>query len=1177
VPQIRLPIVRSALLALASCLLLAAPAIAHDIPDGRAPLLGPPAPLDSGPGTVAANDRLASAIDEATAKQAQADFTDQLLGAPPEVAGSCDQTEHFTGIGDGCLTTDGLLRVALPGGGSTTTHGPDFLGADGDADPATLPPDMVAAIRGASASDVACVAPTERHVHLVYAIPADGIDRSAAQASSFRQALYEMSAVINAESRSVDPTAGRKVRVDCTGNTPNIDVYRLPTRSTADSFATVKTDLAARTHESSLEGRTHYLVFYDEQLDDQFAGIADMYPDDRAGTDNDNDMGGLVAVQDGGDGVGPSWEVMLHEASHNMGAVAHAAPGSNHVGHCNDGLDVMCYAEPATPGVSGTYSATTCALKRYDCAKDTYFNPSPVPTDWLATHWNVAASANGFLDQTTATNDTTAPGAPASLTGLGHGTFVRLSWPASTDDVGVAAYRAYVRTTPGSGPWVPVQDAQPGDLTLDVFASTATGIGLSPNTSYEFGVSAYDQRGNESTRAVATVNTGGFTGEDPTISGAAPPPPLDVVVTGRAASSLTFAWKHGTGGGDYAIEAYRFSSGAWQPVLWTTDTTGVSVGGLAASTETTIRFRTRSHDGQVSTPVDVTASTSTPADTTPPAAPGSVTATGTGIAPTLSWTSVPDAAHYLVYRDGTLAESVTSTSTVVRGIAYATNPTLAVTAVDAAGNESAAATTTFAAGSQPDSQAPTAPSGISFVPTVTTLTLNWSSPGTDNVGIVGYRILTAVPASRDFVLRATVGGTATSATATGLDPGTLYQVRVQSVDAAGYVSNPLSYYELSTSPDALPPTQPAAAATSHVTATSIDLTWGASIDNVAVAGYRVYRGATLVATLPPTSTTYTFLGLADATSYVFHVTAIDATGNESSMATASAATLDGTPPAVVWTLSVALDSTSGGVSVTWPAPSDNVGVIGYHVTLDGFAQPDVSGARVDLAGLVRGSAHSITVTAFDAAGNTGGPATTTFTVPEAPTQPTPPTQPTRTAPAAPSNLQILTTTTALTASWTASADATTYHITLQPGTGQPLVADVTGTSTTFAKLPPRTSFTISIAGANDIGVGAATSTAASTLADTALPTTPGKPRAISPKAGQLKVTWTTAADNVKVARYELKATTAGRKPVVVKLGAAIRATTLKKLKPRAAYVLQIRAVDGAGNASRWVSFRARTR
>ena len=70
-----------------------------------------------------------------------------------------------------------------------------------------------------------------------------------------------------------------------------------------------------------------------------------------------------------------------------------------------------------------------------------------------------------------------------------------------------------------------------------------------------------------------------------------------------------------------------------------------------------------------------------------------------------------------------------------------------------------------------------------------------------------------------------------------------------------------------------------------MTQTAIGVRWDPSSDNVGVAGYRLYRNGTLVATT--TGTTYSVGGLACGTSYAIGLAAIDAAGNESNRAEAT--------------------------------------------------------------------------------------------------------------------------------------------------------------------------------------------------------------------------------------------------------------------------------------------------
>lgn len=84
--------------------------------------------------------------------------------------------------------------------------------------------------------------------------------------------------------------------------------------------------------------------------------------------------------------------------------------------------------------------------------------------------------------------------------------------------------------------------------------------------------------------------------------------------------------------------------------------------------------------------------------------------------------------------------------------------------------------------------------------------------------------------------------------------------------------------------DTTVPSTPASLAASGTTSSSTNLSWTASTDNVAVTGYNVYRGTTLLGTA--TGTTYTATGLTASTTYTFTVKAKDAAGNLSAASNA---------------------------------------------------------------------------------------------------------------------------------------------------------------------------------------------------------------------------------------------------------------------------------------------------
>ena len=80
-------------------------------------------------------------------------------------------------------------------------------------------------------------------------------------------------------------------------------------------------------------------------------------------------------------------------------------------------------------------------------------------------------------------------------------------------------------------------------------------------------------------------------------------------------------------------------------------------------------------------------------------------------------------------------------------------------------------------------------------------------------------------------------------------------------------------------PDGAPPSTPINLQVSGVSSDSLILTWAASVDDIAVAKYQVFRNGVLIAT--SSATTYTDGGLSAATTYGYAVAAVDAAGNAS--------------------------------------------------------------------------------------------------------------------------------------------------------------------------------------------------------------------------------------------------------------------------------------------------------
>ena len=80
--------------------------------------------------------------------------------------------------------------------------------------------------------------------------------------------------------------------------------------------------------------------------------------------------------------------------------------------------------------------------------------------------------------------------------------------------------------------------------------------------------------------------------------------------------------------------------------------------------------------------------------------------------------------------------------------------------------------------------------------------------------------------------------------------------------------------------------------------------------------------------------------------------------------------------------------TSTGVTVSWTASTDNVGVTGYGVYSNGASAGSTASTSYTLSGLTCGTSYALAVDAYDAAGNRSTKATITATTARCPdTQP----------------------------------------------------------------------------------------------------------------------------------------------------------------------------------------------
>ena len=174
-----------------------------------------------------------------------------------------------------------------------------------------------------------------------------------------------------------------------------------------------------------------------------------------------------------------------------------------------------------------------------------------------------------------------------------------------------------------------------------------------------------------------------------------------------------------------------------------------------------------------------------------------------------------------------------------------------------------------------DTQAPSVPGGLTVSgQTQSGLTLGWNA-SSDNVGVMGYGT---------YRNGSGAGSTAASTRTynfTGLTCGTTYTLGVDAYDSAGNRSAraQMSASTAACAGDSQAPSVPSGLMVGGQTQTSISFSWGASFDNVGVAGYGVYNGAAVVGSTAIPS--YTVSSLACGTTYTLGVDAYDGAGNRS--------------------------------------------------------------------------------------------------------------------------------------------------------------------------------------------------------------------------------------------------------------------------------------------------------
>ncbi|WP_158223932.1 MULTISPECIES: endo-1,4-beta-xylanase [unclassified Cohnella] len=421
------------------------------------------------------------------------------------------------------------------------------------------------------------------------------------------------------------------------------------------------------------------------------------------------------------------------------------------------------------------------------------------------------------------------------------------------------------------------------------------------------------------------------------------------------------------------------------------------------SPDTAYTFRVEARDGVRQSDTGPSAALTTPAaDTIAPVWPQSASLDITDIgrhSALLTWSPAEDnygVETYAIYNGSALIATVQGDVLSYRaiGLTAGTEHRFSVAALDAAGNETEGpvrSATTLTA----DTSEPIWAGGSSLQAngiTASALLLEWPE-ATDDTGVQRYVI---------YGNGSPIAETAKEVTSyyiTGLNEGTLYDLAVVAVDAAGNRSQPLGLNEVRTlDADTITPQWPTG---SRVTAERLSdrtvLRWDAAVDNVGIAKYDIYRDGVWMAEVTGDLTEYTVSGAPDEAD-VYKIEARDPTGNATVFGPATSdpdipVPRDTTPPG--WPAGSTLASeavTATSVKLVWSEAVDRMGVTGYRVYVNGQLTATTEQTAWLTSGLNGSTTYTFKVEAGDEAGNwsTNGPSLQIATLPVSSGQPSNP-------------------------------------------------------------------------------------------------------------------------------------------------------------------------------------------
>jgi len=515
----------------------------------------------------------------------------------------------------------------------------------------------------------------------------------------------------------------------------------------------------------------------------------------------------------------------------------------------------------------------------------------------------------------------TVPSSPLAVVGVAANAQVALNWTASSSNGGSSITDYTIQYSSNAG------------LSWSTFsrtastATTATVTGLTNGTGYVFRVAAVNGVGNSSWSSNSLVVT-------PCTVPAAPNSLAGIA--GNALVSL--AWiAPSTNGGiaitDYNVQYSSDAGSSWSTVSHAASTaTTATVTGLTNGTGYV--FRVAAVNGVGAGSYTVQSSAVTPATT--PGVPTNLSATAGNGQASLSWIApawnggspITDYAIQYSSNGGstwsTFSHAVsTAVSATVTSLANGTSYVFRVAAVNGMGTGSYTAQSSAVV----PAATPGVPSSLAATAGNSQASLSWSAPASSGgSAITDYSIQYSSNGGTSWITFSHTASAVVSTTVTGLANGTSYVFRVAAVNGVGTGSYTAQSSEV------VPATTPDVPSSLSGTAGSgqVLLSWiapgsdgGAPITDYAIQ-YSSNGGTNWSAFSHAASNAVsaTVTGLANGTSYVFRVSAVNGVGNGSYTAQSSAIVPLATPGVPSSLVALAGD---GSVALNWTAPADTGG------------------------------------------------------------------------------------------------------------------------------------------------------------------------------------------------------------------------------------------------------------